>query len=154
MALIEKLGYRVIPEAARVLIDEELAKGKTIEEIRKDERGFQRKVLAMKIKIENELSKDEIIFFDRAVPDSVAYYQISGLDPEEALSVCQRGQYSKVFLMEQLPFEKDDARTENPEAVKKLNQLLKETYEKLGCEVVFVPAVSIEERVEFIKGHI
>ena len=104
MALIEKLGYRVIPEAARVLIDEELAKGKTIEEIRKDERGFQRKVLAMKIKIENELSKDEIIFFDRAVPDSVAYYQISGLDPEEALNVCRRGQYSKVFLMEQLPF--------------------------------------------------
>lgn len=153
LTFFEKMGYRVIPEAARVFINQELAKGKTIEEIRKDEAEFQRKVLAMKVKIEDELSKDEIIFFDRAVPDSAAYYSVCGLDPKEVLNVCQKDQYRKVFLMEQLPFEQDGARTEDPETIKTLNRLFKETYEKLGYEIVFVPAISVEERVKFIKDH-
>ncbi len=154
LSFIEKLGYRVIPEAARVLIDEEMAKGKTIKEIREDEAEFQRKVLAMKIKIEQKLPKEEIIFFDRAVPDSVAYYQICGLDLKEALNVCQKDQYRKVFLMEQLPFEQNGARTENPETIKTLNRLFKETYQNLGYEVISVPVMSVEERVKFIKDRI
>jgi len=35
LSCLEKMDYRIIPEAARVLIDEEMAKGKTLEEIRK-----------------------------------------------------------------------------------------------------------------------
>ena len=46
------LGYFIRPEVARILIDDELSKGKTIEEIRGDEKGFEHKIL--KIKIETE----------------------------------------------------------------------------------------------------
>ncbi len=153
LSFFEKMGYRIIPEAARILIDEEIAKGKTIEEVRKDEADFQRKVLAMKVKIENKLSREEIIFFDRAVPDSVAYYQTCGLDPKEALSVCQKDQYRKVFLMERFPFKQNGTRTEDPKTIKTLSHLFKETYEKLGYEVVSVPNMLVEERVKFIRNH-
>lgn len=151
---IEKLGYKVIPEATRSLIDEEKAAGKTIKDIRRDEAEFQRRVLARKIKIESELPRDQLIFFDGAIPSSVAYFETSGLDPQQALSVCQKGQYRKVFLMEQLPFVQDGARTENTETIKELNRLLKKAYEDLGYEVISVPVMSVEERVKFIQAHI
>jgi len=153
LSCLEKMDYRIIPEAARVLIDEEMAKGKTLEEIRKDEAGFQQKVLIIKVRIEKELPRDQIIFFDRAIPDSLAYYQLSGLNSKEVLEACQKDQYKRVFLMEQLPFDQDYARTEDAQTIEKLNQLLKQTYEQLGYEVVLVPAMSVEERVRFIQDY-
>jgi len=150
----EKMGYRVIPEAARILIDEEISKGKSIKEIRGDEAAFQKKVLEIKIKIEKNLPRDRVILFDRAIPDSVAYYILYGLDPKEVIDVCENEWYRKVFFMEQLPFIRDYARIEEVHTVERLNQLLRESYQKLGYEVISVPVMSVEERVRFIEGHL
>lgn len=49
---LEKLGYIIYSEAARVFIDKEMKGGKSLEEIRRNEAEFQRKVLKIKIKIE------------------------------------------------------------------------------------------------------
>ena len=46
---LAELGYLTYPEAARVFIDGEMAKGKSLKEIRGDEAEFQRKVLKIKI---------------------------------------------------------------------------------------------------------
>jgi len=151
---LAKLGYVVYPEAARILIDKEMVKGKTIKEIRKNEAEFQKKVLKMKVKIENKAPKDKVVFFDRAVPDSIAYYQICGLDPKEVLRFCKKKRYRKVFFLEQLPFEKDYARVENGNTVKKLNKLLKESYKKLGYEVINIPVMPVKERVQKIIKEI
>ena len=43
----------------------------------------------MKIGIEKDAPKDKIVFFDRGIPDSIAYYQTSELNPKEALKDCQ-----------------------------------------------------------------
>jgi predicted ATPase len=150
----EKMGYRVIPEAARLLIDEEISKGKGIEEIRRDEAGFQQKVLKIKIGIEKSLPRDQIIFFDRAIPDSIAYYILCSLDPKEVIDVCENNQYRKVFFMEQLPFSKDYARIERIQDIKRLNQLLKQSYGQLGYEIISVPVMSVKDRVKVIKAHL
>jgi predicted ATPase len=129
---LSKLGYIICLETARVLIDEGIKKGKSIKEIRGDEPGFQRKVLRMKLEREEKMPKDEIIFFDRAIPDSIAYYQIYGLDPKEVLKLCPRKRYKKVFFLEQLSFDRDYARIEDRKTIQKLNHLLKESYRNLG----------------------
>jgi predicted ATPase len=151
---LAKLGYIVYPEAARILIDKEMAKGKTIKEIRKNEVEFQKKVLKMKVKIENKAPKEKIVFFDRAIPDSIAYYQICGLDPKEVLRFCKKKRYRKVFFLEQLPFEKDYARIEDGKTLKKLNKLLKKSYKKLGYEVISIPPMSIKKRLNKILKEI
>ncbi len=151
---LSKSGYIVIPETARVLINKEVSKGKTVEEIRKNEAEFQRKVLEMKIEIENNLPKDKIIFFDRAIPDSIAYYQICGIDPKEIMELCQKRKYRKIFFLEPLPFEKDCARTEDKQTVNNLNELLKECYENLGYEVINILVMSIKERVKKILAEV
>jgi len=151
---LAKLGYTVYPEAARVFIDQEMAKGKSLKEIRSDEAEFQRKVLKIKLKIEKATPKDKIVFFDRAIPDSIAYYQICGLNPEEVLQFCREKSYRKIFLFEQLPFENDYARVEDGDTIRKLNKLLEESYENLGYEVIEIPAVPIKERVKKILSEI
>lgn len=151
---LAKLGYLVYYEAARIFIDKEMAKGRSVKEIRENEAEFQKKILEMKVEIEKSAAKDKIVFFDRAVPDSIAYYQICGLDPREVLKFCKRRVYKKIFLFEQLPFENDYARIENNETIKKLNRLLKESYENLGYEIVEITAVSVKERVKRILAEI
>ncbi len=151
---LEKLGYIIYPEAARVFIDEEMAKGKSLKEIRGNEAEFQRKILKIKIEVEKAAPKDKIVFFDRAIPDSIAYYQIAGLDLSEVLKFCQKKTYKKIFFLEQLPFENDYARVEDKETIEKLNKLLKKSYKKLGYEVIKIPALSVKERVKEILTEI
>jgi predicted ATPase len=103
---LAKLDYRVCPGAARVYIDQEMAKGKSLKEIRSDEINFQRKVLKIKIKIEKTAPKNKMVFFDRAIPDSIAYWQICGLNLKEVIQICLKNQYQKIFFLEQLPFKK------------------------------------------------
>ena len=80
---LEQLGYRVVHEVARAYIDEELKKGKTLEQIKADGLAFERNILFKKINIEESLPKDTIVFLDRAVPDSMAYFRLEGLNTEE-----------------------------------------------------------------------
>jgi len=108
----------------------------------------------MKIEIEKSAPKDEIVFFDRAIPDSIAYYQICGLNPKEVLKFCKKQKYKKVFFLESLPFKKDYARIENKDTVKKLNKLLKETYKKLKYKVIEIPAMSVKKRLNKILKEI
>jgi len=144
------LGYRIFPEAARLLLDIEQSKGKTIKELRKNEIEFQKKVLQMKIEAERRLPPKQIIFFDRGIPDSIAYYRLYRENPAPVIKASQKRKYKKVFLLEQLPFEKDYARIEDEDFAKNIQQLLYQSYLDLGYEVVKVPLGTIEERVKFI----
>ncbi len=134
-------GYKTIPEVARMIIDESVAQGKTIEEIRADQAAFQRRITEIKLEIEASLPLDEVIFLDRAVPDSIAYYRLMGHEASEAIMVSQKNLYRRIFCLEPLAFVKDYARTEGVETMTQLHSLIQEAYLHLGYEVVLVPAM-------------
>ncbi|NIM46945.1 MAG: AAA family ATPase [Candidatus Aenigmarchaeota archaeon] len=150
---LSEMGFQTCSEAARFLIDEEISKGKTLEEIRINEIEFQRKTLELKIKSEDKLPKDKIVFIDRGIPDSIAYFQFYGQDVQEVLKFCHK-RYKKIFFLEALPFEKDYARIEDEKTARKLSELLKKTYLDLGYEVISVPNMSIKERINFILSNL
>jgi len=151
---LEKSGYKVYYEAARIFIDEEMLKGKSVKEIRSSEAEFQKKILEIKLETEKSAPKDKIVFFDRAVPDSIAYYQICGLNPKEVIEICREKKYEKIFFLELLPSEDDYARVENSATVEKLNKLLKESYLNLGYELIEIPVTAVKERVKMILHKI
>ena len=68
---LASLGYEIVPEAARAFIDEEMKSGKTLEEIRTDERVFQRNILCRVEEVENMLDPQQLHFFDRGIPDNI-----------------------------------------------------------------------------------
>jgi len=151
---LSKMGYCTCLEAARILIDKEISEGKKLEEIRKEEIEFQKKVFKMKIEIEKKLPKDKIIFLDRGLPDTIAYYQLYGFDTKEILKICKEKRYKKIFFLESLPFEKDYARIEGEKAAKKLSELLKKAYLDLGYEVIIIPNMPIENRINSILSNL
>ncbi|MCK4860201.1 MAG: ATP-binding protein [Candidatus Omnitrophica bacterium] len=151
---LSEKGYYVVPEAARILIDNELALGKSLEEIRINELEFQRKVLKLKIEIESKTPQDKIVLFDRAMPDSIAYYKVCEGNADEVMRFCKEKRYKKIFFLEQLPFEKDYARIEDEMLANKLSMLLKQAYMDLNYDVVSVPPVDVDERLKLILSEI
>lgn len=152
--MLEQRGYKVVHEVARAYMDNELMKGKTLPEIKADEWAFERHILMEKVRIESTLEKDEIIFFDRGVPDSIAYYKLNGLDSTEPFQKSGEIRYQNVFLFERLRFLTDPVRTEDEKTARRLNRLIQESYQSLGYDIVHVPLLSVEERTEFILKHL
>jgi predicted ATPase len=150
---LERLGYRVVHEVARAYIEAQMEQGRTLEEIRADKKSFETHILNAKVAIEAKLPKDEVIVFDRAIPDSIAYFDAAGLDTTEPVEKSPRNRYRRIFLLDRLPYKTDHARIENKETARKLDEGLEQAYEMLGYDVVRIPVVSIEDRLEVILGE-
>jgi len=146
--LVDK-GFQTVPESGREYFEMEMAKGRTIEEIREneaDERGMKN----FQLRIERSLPTIDTIFLDRALPDSLAYYRISGLDPNEFLAECFRHCYASVFILDCLPFEKNGIRTEDDIRAGLIDEWLVSDYSALGYQVVRVPVLPPQERLAFV----
>lgn len=153
--LLAQRGYCTTIEHARHLIDTQRITGRTVDEIRSNQREFQRAVLMMQLRQEQALDPDELCFLDRALPDSLAYYRYLELEPEpELLAALKTASYRKVFALDLLPLAKDYARTESVLAQHRIHALLIEVYEELGCVVEKVPVLPVEARLEFILSRV
>ena len=152
-AVIEGLaqrGYRVVPEAARTYIDNQLAMGRSLQKIKADPLAFERHILLQKVRVENSLPASSLIFLDRAVPDSIAYFQLENLPIAEPLFFSGCVRYAKVFLFERLRFEPDSVRAENSTLATRIETLLAAAYQRLGYAIARVPVSTIELRIERI----
>lgn len=151
---LSRRGWIVVPEAARAYIDSQLNLGYTLEEIKSDILSFEQHILYAKVKIEKGLSKTQAVFLDRAIPDSIAYFQLEGLDWTEPLAYSRMFRYKKIFLFDQLAFEKDAVRSENHVQAEHIESLLEQCYRDLGYPIMRVPALPIDQRIEFVLAHI
>jgi len=151
---LEKLGYRVAHEVARAHIEQQMAQGQTLEEVRADKRSFENSILNAKIAIEADLFEDEVIILDRAIPDSIAYFEVAGLDTKGAIEKSPRDRYKKVFLLDRLPYQTDHVRIEDIQTAVSLDQGLEQSYRMLGYDVIRVAVMPIEDRTKFILKEI
>jgi predicted ATPase len=147
-------GYPVLAEPARLIIDEKLAAGHTIEEIVGDP-DWLPSVVRRAHAQESEVPPGELFFFDRATPDSLAYYRLSNRPVEEFFrEAMQKIRYRKVFLLDLVDFENDDARTETLEQAMLIHTAIREAYEEQGYEIMDVPVMPVRERADFILQNL
>ena len=148
-------GYRVIPESARAYFDAEQAKGRTLAEIRADDAALQRAILALQLSYERDLPVNQVAFLDRAVPDSLTFFRIFGLDPNEVLPHCFHHHYAGVFILDRLPLRRDQTLGPEDDAASVfLDAWLERDYASLGYPVVRVPVLSPQERLDFIRDRL
>ncbi len=153
--ILRERGYITTMEHARHFLDTQRLMGRTIEEVRKNQREFQLGVLDMQIEQENQIAPDVQVFLDRAIPDALAYYRFLNLSLDQKLiDALKTVSYKKIFIMDYLPLKNDYARNENGEAQKKIHELITEVYEDLPFPVVHVPVLPAEERVDFILRNL
>lgn len=154
--LLAAKGHRVVPEAARTYIESEFAKGRTIQDIRKDELSFQHALLEIKRSTERALPEDGLLFFDRGMHDSVAYFTLQGAGKDSTLAeALATASYAKAFVLDRLPYKQDSVRTETPEEAERLHELIRMAYADAGVPIERVPVFPTpEERVAYLLGRI
>lgn len=120
---------------------------------------FNLKILGGRIE-QYQLAKeknDEIIFFDRGIPDVLAYMDCFGqYYGQEFKSACQLYRYDFIFLMppwREIHIE-DEQRFETYEESLRIHDCLKNTYETFGYTLIEVPKLSIEKRIDFILQNL
>lgn len=146
---LKKLGYRVAPEVARSYIRQLMHDHVNTMYERADVR-IQDKILSLKLLRESNLNPTHRIFFDRGLPDSLAYYKLYRLPISELYHHFYTFRYEAVFFLEPLPLVNDDVRIETLEVTQKLNQLIYQSYVECDYDPIRVPVMSIEERTQFI----
>lgn len=99
----------------------------------------------------------KFVFLDRGLPDVVAYMDFIGdTSPEEFIKACEENRYDLVFILPPWKsiYVSDDARYENFEQAKQIDNHLVLRYNKFGYSPIIVPEASPEERLQFILDQL
>lgn len=148
-------GYNTVPESARNYLELQLVNGRDIEEVRLQQNKVQHNVLNKQMENERNLDPQELTFLDRALPDSLAYYQYLGLNPDEKLlEAMKTAHYKKVFILDLLPMVNDAIRQEDLKAQRLIHQKIIEIYKGQGEEIIHVALMSPKDRADFILSHL
>jgi predicted ATPase len=152
--VLHSRGYQTIPEVARAYIDSRLARGESLVQIKANVAEFEHHILHEKIRVESSLPTRALLFFDRGVPDSVAYFELEGLDAREPLRLCRQRRYRRVFMMDRLEFKIDEVRSENDATAARLEFLLLKAYRRLNYPVIRIPAGDVQQRADRVLDHL
>jgi predicted ATPase len=174
--LRDKYGFDVVPETARFLIDRVIKDNDDRQKNNMpllplpymDQMTFQPDIFELQLAWESKWYDTAsnkvhgIVFLDRAIPDCVAYHKVRGvpLSPKLLNAAANvhhnaKNMYAKVFIFDFLPqYVNDPVRSEDLPAAMVIHRALQENYLLLGYELVIVPAMSIEERSEFVLNEL
>jgi predicted ATPase len=148
---LKKLGFSVLGESAREIVEREQATGGSTLPWA-DWKSFQIRIL------ETQLMKEAAVktptFLDRGLMDGLAYYFLNDVrPPAELVNACRHAGYKKVFWLDMLPdFGNDAVRKEDLETALKLSGLTLKAYQMFGYEPVKVPILPLVERARLVAG--
>ena len=148
---LERRGKPIMHEPARGYIEREMKKGRTLDDIRSPLDVFLDALVVEALAQEDAYKGEEPLFLDRALVDSVAYYDFLKVAQTELLkSSAPNRPYKKIFLLDLVDFENDSARPETAAEAKIIHTHIDDAYRALGYDVVPVPVLPVEKRVDYI----
>jgi predicted ATPase len=152
--LLARKGFRTVPEVGRQYVEQEIARGRALGEIRADGAAFNVVIRKLTLALERRLGPEDSMFLDRGLPDCLAFHRQYGMDPNEMLPECFQYRYASVFVLDRFPTRKDCARVEDDVAAEFLDSWLARDYSSLGYHVVRVPALSPDGRLAFVLENL
>ena len=148
--LLDDKGFQTVPESARQYMEREIARGRTIDEIRENPASLQSSLNDMMVRIEHGLRANDVAFLDGAVPGCLAWSRLFGLNPNEILRECFHHRYASVFILDRLPLQLNGLRFEENAYTDFLDEWIARDYSALGYSIVRVPVLAPEERLAFV----
>ncbi|MCK4997434.1 ATP-binding protein [Candidatus Pacearchaeota archaeon] len=151
---LNKKGFPFVGESSRNLINELIEKeGK---DPREDRNRFQ--ILIVKKRIQDFFDNNQdIVFFDRGVFDEIAYSLFYQREPtDECKKFCKEHKYDKVFIVPPWKeiYKKDELRNESYEKAVALHNEIVKAYKETGHEILEIPKLTVEERVNYVLDKI
>lgn len=148
--------YTTIAEPARALIAEHYA---STGESSLDGRPqlFVDRLVERSIDLFKSSPEIGTVFFDRGLPDCVAYASVMGLDTEEILGKAAEFRYDNpVFFAPPWKdiYITDEMRRATFDQVEEFDRHIRSAYAQLGYELIELPKTLPEQRIETILGYI
>lgn len=159
--LINKLckhkKYYKVPEIAAELIEAQIeVGGRLIPWVDRD--AFEEELLKRKIKAYLSAPADKLCFFDRGIPDAIAFFRSENRKiPRRFFEASEEYKYnSRIFIVSPWKeiYENRPIRPQTYKQSEKLGGLLAEVYKDLGYEIVEIPKTSIKQRAKFVVDHL
>jgi len=156
--LLEKMGYKCMHEISREVTKK--AQDEGIDQLfLNNPILFSELLLEGRINQFNEIdsSKNSIIFYDRGLPDIIAYMNYVKQDyPEKFDEACFNYQYDKIFILPPWPdiYLQDNERYETFKEAEELFDYLIDGYQKYKYDLHEIPFGTLEERAQFIIDNI
>ena len=98
-----------------------------------------------------------ICFFDRGIPDVLAYMDYFGQTyPSEFVKACREHKYDQIFILPPWKeiYVSDNERMESFEQAEELHTVLKATYERFKYPIHILPKTTVQERVALLLDMI
>ena len=156
LAALRQRGYACAEEVSRQLIREQVAQGSSLVPWQ-DLAGFAEIALErMLVQHGQARQRGGLTFFDRGLPDLIAYLEVGGRSVPAACyrAAAQHGYHAEVLLTPPWPaiYVNDAERWQTfPESVALYNRLVV-TYQRLGYRLLELPLVPVPERVLFVEA--
>ncbi|WP_165475090.1 AAA family ATPase [Legionella yabuuchiae] len=147
-------GFQTAPEIARAYLKQLLNEDPEAFDNYRGKYIVQNKILELKMARENQLPSDALIFFDRGIPDSLAYYRYYQLETDQVMEKMRLYQYAYVFYLEGLPVIYDEIRHEDEVEARKIGEHIYQAYRDLGYQVIRIPPAPVEQRITLILSSI
>jgi len=151
-------GYHCVPEVSRSLIQEQVAAESDCLPW-KDLNCFATLALdRMLADYKQAISNNQTSFFDRGIPDIIAYLKVGGFKVDQRFyNVANEHRYAiDVFITPPWKeiYVNDSERWQTFEEACILHEALVYVYSDLGYNLKFVPCISLQDRMDFVIGEL
>lgn len=151
--ILASRGYAIVPEAARIIIDEERAKGSDILPW-KNLAQFQARVVEKQLELEGGITAD-FAFLDRSIIDGHGYCQVGKIPSPGLIADLAKNRYDRIFFIEPLgSYAIDDIRFESQREAINVHNAIFAAYKEFGYDLISVPPLSPDERAHLILSHL
>lgn len=145
---LDRKGFRICPEEARVLLEGTTAFPK----------DFERKIAEVRLNFLLSADPEEIAFSDRGLPDQIAYSWYKSKQPSPFIEeIVTLNRYAPIVFLTppwKNIYSKDQIRKENFEEACVIHDYILQAYLKFGYQPVDLPFTSAENRVAFILNFL
>ncbi len=150
---LEALGHEVCHENSREIIKEQLDTGGNILPWN-DVIKFTEIVVEKRIHAYNENHLGKPVFFDRGIPDALAFLYRQELEVKDHLRAAARNHKYNPIVFVTPPwhtiFKNDNERRETFDESSLIHSFITQTYSDLGYKLIDIPPGEIDERVAFV----
>lgn len=154
---LRKQGFNASKELSRQFIKEEMEGTGTLFPW-VDRLGYSEEMLKRRIRQYEETPADELWFFDRGIPDLIAYIHKDGLKVPVIYYEASKEYRYKPLVFLTPPWEEihinDQERLESFEEAKIIHAEIERIYTEVGYICVTLPKATVSERAAFILDSI
>ncbi|MFT5138596.1 MAG: putative ATPase [Lysobacterales bacterium] len=149
-------GYRTVEETAECLLREAVANGSSAQGMRADPIQWQLDLLERDFELFNTLPRNEVLFTDTSIIETLVFSQNAGIEVGPRLSTwLERLRFARVFFLEPLnDYAQTKVRMESSDVARDISQQIMAAYRQYGYEPIPLPAMPLQSRLDRVMEFV